>query len=111
MREKCWLMFEAVDEFFMLSFLQSAQSGSGVTDSCEGTQVYPPTPPIMLQVSCRSALQSQLETHMVDVKPAKRFLFLFFPHFPVAIKLYLPLHILCHFTIFHRIFSKLSLLY
>uniref|UniRef100_A0A3Q2V9E6 Metallophosphoesterase 1 n=2 Tax=Haplochromini TaxID=319058 RepID=A0A3Q2V9E6_HAPBU len=29
--------------------LQSAQSGSGVMDGCEGSQLYPPTPPIMLQ--------------------------------------------------------------
>lgn len=36
----------------LLSFLQSSQSGSGVTDSCEGAQLYPATPPIMLQVNC-----------------------------------------------------------
>ncbi|XP_071347454.1 metallophosphoesterase 1 isoform X1 [Trachinotus anak] len=29
--------------------LQDSQSSSGVIDSCEGSQLYPPTPPIMLQ--------------------------------------------------------------
>ncbi|TMS09452.1 Metallophosphoesterase 1 [Larimichthys crocea] len=29
--------------------LQSSQSGGGLTDSCEGSQLYPPTSPIMLQ--------------------------------------------------------------
>ncbi|XP_029381332.1 metallophosphoesterase 1 isoform X3 [Echeneis naucrates] len=29
--------------------LQNSQSGSRVMDSCEGSQLYPPTPPIMLQ--------------------------------------------------------------
>ncbi|XP_067331585.1 metallophosphoesterase 1 isoform X2 [Channa argus] len=29
--------------------LQSSQSGSGMMDGCEGSQLYPPAPPIMLQ--------------------------------------------------------------
>lgn len=42
---------ETADEFSTSSFLQNSQASSGVTDSCEGSQVYPPTPPIMLQVN------------------------------------------------------------
>ena len=34
--------------------LQSSQPGGGPTDSCEGSQAFPPTPPIMLQVNCPS---------------------------------------------------------
>lgn len=36
----------------MLSSLQSSQSSGGAADGCEGVQIYPPTAPIMLQVSC-----------------------------------------------------------
>lgn len=51
---RCEFVDKTADEFFM--FLQSSQSGSGVMDSCEGSQLYPPTPPIMLQVNCKCAL-------------------------------------------------------
>lgn len=44
---------KTADGFSVLSFPQNSQSGSGVTDGCEGAQVYPPTPPIMLQVNCK----------------------------------------------------------
>lgn len=37
--------------------VQSSQSASSSEDSCEGAQAYPPTPPIMLQVSCKSCAQ------------------------------------------------------
>lgn len=51
-------MFEdSDDEFFMSSSLQSSQSGGGLTDSCEGSQLYPSTSPIMLQVNCKRALR------------------------------------------------------
>lgn len=52
-RRRQELVEKTDDEFFMLSFLQNSQSGSSVMDSCEGSQLYPPTSPIMLQVNCR----------------------------------------------------------
>lgn len=53
----CEVVDKTADEFFMFSPLQSAQSGSGVMDGCEGSQLYPPTPPIMLQVNCMTPLR------------------------------------------------------
>lgn len=47
----CELVDKTADEFFMFPPLQSAQSGSGVMDGCDGSQLYPPTAPIMLQVN------------------------------------------------------------
>ena len=46
------LVNKTADEFFMSSSLQNSQSSGGVMDNCEGSQIYPPTPPIMLQVNC-----------------------------------------------------------
>lgn len=57
LRMLCEVVDKTADEFFMFSPLQSAQSGSGVMDGCEGSQLYPPTPPIMLQVNCMTPLR------------------------------------------------------
>lgn len=55
---------KTADGFSVLSSVQNSQSAGGMTDSCEGSQVYPPTPPIMLQVNCMCALYALCLTRL-----------------------------------------------
>lgn len=57
-RSRCW------HPSCLASSVQSSQSPSEAADGCEGSQVLPPTPPIMLQVNTHSPSAQVTHTHI-----------------------------------------------